>query len=40
MRADLSPLGFDHINFLGSYTFPTGSSVGALRLPRDPTQNA
>lgn len=34
--ARLSPLGFDHINFLGSYTFPTDPTVEDLRPLRDP----
>jgi hypothetical protein len=39
MCARLSPLGFDHINFLGSYTFPTDPTVEDLRPPRDPDQS-
>lgn len=39
MCARLSPLGFDHINFLGSYTFPTDPTVEDLRPPRDPEQS-
>ncbi|WP_160166735.1 Tn3 family transposase [Nocardiopsis kunsanensis] len=39
MCARLSPLGFDHINFLGSYTFPTDPATGALRPLREPSQN-
>ncbi|WP_174546731.1 Tn3 family transposase [Nocardiopsis dassonvillei] len=31
MCARLSPLGFDHINFLGSSTFPTDPAVEVLR---------
>ncbi|WP_152514402.1 hypothetical protein [Nocardiopsis valliformis] len=29
--ARLSPLGFGHINFLGSYTFPTDPKVEVTR---------
>ncbi|OKI23775.1 hypothetical protein A6A08_03165 [Nocardiopsis sp. TSRI0078] len=36
MCARLSPLGFDHINVLGSYTFPTDPTVEDLRPLRDP----
>ncbi|WP_158613040.1 hypothetical protein [Nocardiopsis sp. Huas11] len=36
MCARLSPLGIDHIHFLGSYTFPT---VEDLRPLRDPDQH-
>jgi hypothetical protein len=39
MCARLSPLGFDHINFLGSYTFPTNPAVEGLRPLRDPEQS-
>lgn len=39
MCARLSPLGFDHINFLGSYTFPTDPTVEDLRPLRDPDQS-
>lgn len=39
MCARLSPLGFDHINFLGSYTFPSDPSADALRPLRDPHQS-
>ncbi|MFE6449655.1 transposase [Nocardiopsis dassonvillei] len=38
MCARLSPLGFDHINFLGSYTFPTDPAVENLRPLREPDQ--
>jgi len=36
MCARLSPLGFDHVNFLGSYTFPTDPTVEDLRPLRGP----
>ncbi|MFD3684796.1 hypothetical protein ACFWTE_08275 [Nocardiopsis sp. NPDC058631] len=35
-RDVLSPPGFDHINFLGSHTFPTDPTVEGLRPLRDP----
>jgi TnpA family transposase len=36
MCSRLSPLGFDHINFLGSYTFPHPDAYEGLRPLRDP----
>ncbi|MBX9387494.1 Tn3 family transposase [Streptomonospora nanhaiensis] len=36
MCARLSPLGYEHINFLGSYSFPHPDVEGGLRPLRDP----